>query len=198
MGQESSLKMRLSQIAGVDEAGRGPLAGPVVAAAVILPDDFPTSGLKDSKILRVKERNYFAALIRARAITYATAMIGSREIDELNIFQATLKAMAMAVNQLLVIPEKILVDGNRTIPELNLPQEALIKGDTFHPAIICAGILAKVTRDRWMLQMHRKYPHYGFRSHKGYGTSSHLKALRAHGPCAIHRFSFTPVRELTT
>lgn len=186
--------MSLSTIAGVDEAGRGPLAGPVVAAAVVLPDDFPLSGLKDSKLLNVKQRNYFFALIKTKALAIGTAMVESEEIDRLNILQATLKAMALSIERLNFKPQTVLIDGNRTIPNLAISQQALVKGDTFHPSIMCAGIVAKVVRDRWMTQIHRQYPQYGFRIHKGYGTPSHLKALFQFGPSPIHRNSFAPVQ----
>jgi len=190
--------MELSEIAGVDEAGRGPLAGPVVAAAVMISADFPTTGLRDSKLLTAKQRNYFAALIRAKAIAAATAVVDSQEIDRLNIFQASLKAMTLAIRNLHITPQRIVIDGNQTLKELPIPQEALVKGDTYHPSIMCAGILAKVTRDRLMLQIHRQYPHYGFRRNKGYATEFHLTALRKHGPSPIHRLSFAPVQEAQT
>jgi len=188
--------MYWSGIAGVDEAGRGPLAGPVVAAAVILPDNFPISGLKDSKQLSLKERNFFYALIKCKAIAFAVGMVDSEEIDRLNIYWATYKAMAIAIRGLSVAPERIVVDGNRIVPEIDIPQEAIVKGDTTHPSIMSASVIAKVTRDRWMDKIHQRFPEYGFRSHKGYSTATHLKALKQHGPTPIHRKSFAPVRVL--
>ena len=186
----------MTLIAGVDEAGRGPLAGPVVAAAVIIPADFPKSGLKDSKKLTKKEREFFFALIKEKALAFEVALVDAEEIDRINIFQATLKAMAESVRGLRETPEKVLVDGNRTIPGIKLPQEAIVKGDSLHPAIMCAAIMAKVTRDRLMNDLHKKYPQYGFRAHKGYGTKLHLTNLKLHGPSPAHRKSFAPVREL--
>lgn len=183
-------------IAGVDEAGRGPLAGPVVAAAVIIPADFPKSGLKDSKKLTKKDREFFFALIKEKAVAFEVALVEAEEIDRINIFQATLKAMAESVRGLRETPGKILVDGNKTIPGIDLPQEAIVKGDSLHPAIMCAAIMAKVTRDRLMNDLHKQYPQYGFRLHKGYGTKLHLTRLKLHGPSPAHRKSFAPVREL--
>jgi len=188
--------MMLSTIAGVDEAGRGPLAGPVVAAAVIIPDNFPTSGIQDSKQLTAKQRSYFYALIKTRCLAMGVGIIEPDEIDQLNIYHATYKAMRIAVDSLKIIPKKIAVDGNRTIPDLPMEQEALIRGDAYHPSIVCAGIVAKVTRDRLMLKLHEEYPQYGFRRHKGYGTVLHLKALKEHGVSPIHRKSFAPVRDV--
>lgn len=182
-------------IAGVDEAGRGPLAGPVVAAAVILPPRLKIPGLKDSKQLTPKERNYFFALLQYKALGIGVGVIDSEEIDRLNIFHATFKAMAIAVGKLPIQPNKIFVDGNHTIANLDIPQKAVVKGDTFHTSIMCASVIAKVSRDRIMEALHQQYPHYGFHRHKGYGTAMHLKALQTHGPCPIHRRSFAPVRE---
>lgn len=188
--------MILSTIAGVDEAGRGPLAGPVVAAAVIIPDNFPTSGIQDSKLLTAKQRSYYHALIKARCLAMAVAVIEPDEIDRLNIYHASYKAMRLAVESLSIIPKKVAVDGNRTIPGITIEQEALIKGDNYHPSIVCAGIVAKVTRDRLMFKLHQDYPQYGFRRHKGYCTASHLRALKEHGASPIHRRSFAPVRDV--
>lgn len=183
-------------IAGVDEAGRGPLAGPVVAAAVILPENFKAGGIKDSKVLSPKERDYFFAVIKTQAIGIGVGLVDSEEIDRLNILQASLKAMRLAIAKLPVKPEKVFIDGNQTIRNLDLPQVAMIKGDTWQESVMCAGIVAKVSRDRLMKEWHRKFPQYGFNRHKGYGTASHLKALETHGPCPIHRRSFAPVQNV--
>ena len=181
--------------AGVDEAGRGPLAGPVVAAAVILDDLKPIQGLADSKKLTAARREKLFDEIRAQALCCSIAQASVQEIDELNILQATLLAMRRAVEGLRLKPVKVLVDGNR-LPVLDVVAEAIVKGDAKVPAISAASILAKVTRDRWCDQLHAQYPAYGFANHKGYGTAEHLEALRAHGPCPEHRRSFAPVRAL--
>jgi ribonuclease HII len=182
-------------MAGVDEAGRGPLAGPVVAAAVILDDMNPIAGLNDSKKLTAARRDKLFDEIRARALCCSIAQASVQEIDELNILQATLLAMRRAVLGLRLKPAKVLVDGNR-LPVLDVVAEAIVKGDALVPAISAASILAKVTRDRWCQELHLQYPHYGFDNHKGYGTAEHLQALRAHGACPEHRRSFSPVREV--
>lgn len=182
-------------MAGVDEAGRGPLAGPVVAAAVILDDMNPIAGLNDSKKLTAARREKLFDDIRAKALCCSIAQATVQEIDELNILQATLLAMRRAVLGLRLKPSKVLVDGNR-LPVLDVVAEAIVKGDALVPAISAASILAKVTRDRWCQELHLQYPHYGFDNHKGYGTAEHLQALRAHGACPEHRRSFSPVREV--
>jgi ribonuclease HII len=181
-------------IAGIDEAGRGPLAGPVAAAAVILPETFSCSELKDSKQLSYQKRTKLFSFIQEKAISIGIGMIDADEIDEINILQATFKAMRRALETLSMQPEEIFVDGNKVIPHLSIPQTALVKGDTFHPSIMCASIIAKVMRDRWMEKAHEQFPEYGFNRHKGYGTRDHLKALELYGPCAIHRRSFYPVK----
>ncbi|MDN3923055.1 ribonuclease HII [Roseateles violae] len=181
-------------MAGVDEAGRGPLAGPVVAAAVILDDQQPIRGLADSKILSEKKREQLFDEIHAKALCFCIAEATVAEIDTLNILQATMLAMRRAVEGLRLKPIKVLVDGNR-IPVLRIPAEAIVGGDATVQAISAASILAKVHRDRQCHAMHEALPHYGFASHKGYGTAEHLAALREHGPCAWHRQSFAPVRE---
>lgn len=181
-------------IAGVDEAGRGPLAGPVVAAAVILDDLRPIAGLADSKKLSPARRERLFDEIRAKALCCAVAEASVEEIDRLNILQATLLAMRRAVEGLRLKPAKVLVDGNR-LPPLPMLAEAIVKGDSKVAAISAASILAKVTRDRWCAQYHLDYPAYGFDGHKGYGTAEHLAALRLHGPCPQHRKSFAPVAE---
>lgn len=180
-------------IAGVDEAGRGPLAGPVVAAAVILHPDRPIVGLADSKQLSPRRREELAAEIQAQALAWAVARAEVAEIDALNILRATLLAMQRAVRDLAPAPGQALVDGNRC-PELTCPARAVIGGDATEPAISAASILAKVFRDREMLGLHARYPQYGFDRHKGYPTSAHLQALRAFGPSPEHRRSFAPVR----
>ena len=180
-------------LAGVDEAGRGPLAGPVVAAAVILDDMQPVQGLADSKVLSPRRREHLFDQIRARALCCSIASASVEEIDRLNILQATMLAMRRAVEGLRLRPHQVVVDGNR-VPVLTMPVSALVKGDSKMPAISAASILAKVQRDRWCADLHAQYPQYGFATHKGYPTAEHLKALRQHGPCAAHRRSFAPVR----
>lgn len=179
--------------AGVDEAGRGPLAGPVVAAAVILDELQPIQGLADSKQLSARRRARLFDEIRAKALCCSIAQASVQEIDALNILGATLLAMQRAVQGLRLRPHKVLVDGNR-LPGLAMPAQAIVKGDRLVAAISAASILAKVHRDALCAQMHALHPQYGFDSHKGYPTAAHLAALRAHGACAVHRRSFAPVR----
>ena len=181
-------------VAGVDEAGRGPLAGPVVAAAVILDDLHPISGLKDSKVLSARRREALFDEIRAKALCCCIAEASVEEIDRLNILHATMLAMRRAVEGLRLPPKKVLVDGNR-LPVLKLPAEAIVKGDSKVPAISAASILAKVHRDRLCDQLHAAWPMYGFAKHKGYPTQEHLAALQAHGAAPVHRQSFGPVRQ---
>ncbi len=182
-------------IAGVDEAGRGPLAGPVVAAAVILDDRRPIVGLADSKKISPRRREALFDEIRAKALCCSIAQASVEEIDALNILQATLLAMRRAVMGLRLPPKLVLVDGNR-LPVLDVRAEAIVKGDDKVPAISAASILAKVSRDRWCQDYHQQFPQYGFDQHKGYGTAEHLAALRLHGPCPQHRRSFKPVTDL--
>ena len=179
-------------VAGVDEAGRGPLMGPVVAAAVILDDLKPIKGLADSKKLTALQRSKLYDEILAKALCCSIAMATVEEIDELNILQATMLAMKRAVEGLRLAPRKALIDGNR-LPSLSMLAEAIVKGDATVPAISAASILAKVTRDRWCFDYDLQYPQYGFAAHKGYGTAAHLLALREHGACPQHRKSFAPV-----
>lgn len=179
--------------AGVDEAGRGPLAGPVVAAAVILDARKPIKGLNDSKQLGPRTRERLFDEIRAKALCCSIAQASVEEIDQLNILQATLLAMRRAVEGLRLLPQRVLVDGNR-LPLLRVPAEAVIGGDATVASISAASILAKVHRDRLCLALHDAHPDYGFADHKGYGTPEHLAALRRHGPCGVHRHSFAPVR----
>lgn len=182
-------------VCGVDEAGRGPLAGPVSAAAVILDPDQPIAGLADSKKLSERQRDLLAPIIRERALAWAVAYAEVAEIDSLNILQATLLAMRRAVLALKIRPQQVLVDG-LYCPHTGIPSQAVVKGDSKVAAISAASILAKTARDALMLQLHQQYPHYGFAEHKGYPTASHLAALREHGVSAVHRRSFRPVREL--
>lgn len=179
--------MRL--ICGVDEAGRGPLAGPVCAAAVILPEHVEIPGLNDSKKLSDKRRRELFPLIREKAIAYGVAFADHSEIDEINILQATYLAMERALAQLPVRPDYVLIDGNR-MKDFGLPAETVVHGDSLSASIAAASVLAKVTRDDYMLEMAQTYPEYGFDIHKGYGTKAHYAALEQHGPCAIHRHTF--------
>lgn len=184
----------LGLIAGVDEAGRGPLAGPVVAAAVILDERKPIRGLKDSKQLTPLVRARLYDEIRAKALCCSIAEASVDEIDQLNILHATLLAMRRAVDGLRLKPGKVLVDGNR-LPLLKVAAEAIVRGDATVKSISAASILAKVHRDQLCLALHEQHPEYGFDGHKGYPTPEHLAALRRHGACAHHRRSFAPVRE---
>lgn len=181
-------------VAGVDEVGRGPLAGPVVAGAVILAK--PIEGLKDSKKLTRLQREKLYEKIITEALSYGIGSASSSEIDRINILQASLLAMRRAVFRLKAAPQLVLVDGNQDPHFLELNTKCIVHGDALEPAISAASILAKVTRDRWMDLYDQRYPGYGFKAHKGYGTRQHLEALKALGPCAIHRLSFTPVSNL--
>ena len=184
--------------AGCDEAGRGPLAGPVVAAAVILNPARPIVGLADSKQLSARQREALAELIKERAVGWAIGVATVAEIDALNILQATLLAMQRAILALATPPEKVLVDGNRLPANLPYPAEAIIRGDQSVPCISAASILAKVHRDALMLELDELYPAYGFKDHKGYGTRRHLEALAGFGATPAHRRSFAPVRKCLT
>lgn len=181
-------------VCGIDEAGRGPLAGPVVAAAVILDPAHPIEGLDDSKKLSEKKRDMLAILIRQHAIAWAVAEASVEEIDRFNILQATLLAMRRAVEALAVRPERAMVDGNRC-PRLDIPAEAVIRGDGSIACIAAASILAKTSRDAQMVALHACYPQFGFNRNMGYPTPGHFAALQAHGICAIHRKTFAPVAE---
>ncbi len=182
-------------VCGIDEAGRGPLAGPVVAAAVILDPARPIAGLNDSKKLTEKRRDELAVAIRAQAIAWAVAEASVEEIDRLNILHATMLAMQRAVAGLAVRPERALVDGNRC-PALGMPTEAVVKGDGKVAAIAAASILAKTVRDAGMRALDESFPQYGFARHMGYPTAAHCRALREHGPTPAHRRSFGPVAQL--
>ena len=179
-------------MAGVDEAGRGPLAGPVVAAAVILDDTRRIRGLADSKVLTALARERLYDAIREKALCCAVGEASVQEIDTLNIFHATMLAMRRAVEGLRLKPVKVLVDGNR-LPKLDVLSEAIVGGDAKVKSISAASIIAKVTRDRMLQQLHEEFPQYGFAAHKGYSTPEHLQALRVHGPCVHHRRHFAPV-----
>ncbi len=183
------------RIAGVDEAGRGPLAGPVVAAAVILPAEYDLPGLNDSKKLDESQREALFEPICQQAIAWAIAEVDAQQIDQLNIFQATLQAMYQALSQLETQADAIWVDGRHCPPWPGL-RVAVIQGDARVPAISAASILAKVHRDRVLQQLDAQYPHYGFARHKGYPTREHLHALKTHGPCPAHRQSYRPVKRL--
>lgn len=182
-------------ICGVDEAGRGPLAGPVHAAAVVLDPANPIAGLADSKILTANTRQTLAQAIREHALGFAVATASVAEIDRLNILQASLLAMRRAVLALRIGFDRVLVDGNQ-VPSVPFEVAPVIKGDALVPAISAASILAKTERDALMDRLARRFPHYGFEQHKGYPTPEHLAALAAHGPCRIHRRSFAPVKAL--
>ncbi len=181
--------------AGVDEAGRGPWAGPVYAAAVILDPARPISGLADSKKLSAAKREQLFDVIKDNALAWAIAEASAEEIDTLNILQASLLAMKRAVESLATPPQKIIVDGLHC-PRVVMPARAIVKGDSKEPAISAASILAKVARDHTMLTLHQQYPQYGFSAHKGYGTAMHQAALAAHGVSPVHRKSYAPVKKL--
>lgn len=179
-----------SHIAGVDEVGRGPLAGPVVAAAVILPQDFDVLGIDDSKKLSPKKREKLFEVIKEKALAWSVGWVGPERIDEINILEATKEAMTQAVQGLSLQPDHVLIDGNFTVRALALPQTAIVKGDANSTSIAAASILAKVTRDRYMEEMDAVYPGYAFASNKGYGTKAHYDGLKAQGPTLIHRKTF--------
>ena len=184
------------QIAGADEAGRGPLVGSVVAAAVILDPNNPIQGLNDSKKLTEKKREKLFVEIQEKALAWAIAEASAAEIDEINILQASLLAMRRAVEQLAIQPEHVLVDGNRIPQGLSMSCEAIVGGDALHAEISAASILAKVTRDHQMIEMDRKYPQFGFAKHKGYPTKAHFEAIAEHGVIDEHRRSFGPVKKV--
>ena len=182
-------------IAGIDEAGRGPLAGPVVSAAVILPENFECSGITDSKKLSERKREALFPVIRENALAVGVGMADHEEIDRINILRASLLSMKRAVDDMALSPDYLLVDGKFTI-ESPLPQEAIIKGDSRSISIAAASIIAKVTRDRIMAELSVKYPRYDFHRHKGYPTKAHKEAILIHGPCPVHRKSFRGVRQV--
>jgi ribonuclease HII len=193
--ERAALRHGAKIIAGVDEAGRGPLAGPVVAAAVILPDGYKLPGLNDSKQLSAEQRDaFFLTLTNDPLVRFGVGIVEAEWIDRINILQATHRAMAEALRRLPLPPDHVLVDG-LPVKSLTIPQTAIVKGDARSFSIAAASVIAKVTRDRLMLALHARYPAYGFDQHKGYPTPEHLAALRAHGPCPEHRRTFGPVRE---
>jgi len=187
--EERYYQQGMHLVCGVDEAGRGPLAGPVCAAAVILPEYISIPGLNDSKKLTDKKRRELFPLIKEKAIAYAVAMVDEKEIDEINILQATFLAMERAINQLGTKPDIALIDGNRA-KDFGVPVETVVRGDSLSASIAAASVLAKVSRDDYMLEMAKQYPVYGFDVHKGYGTKAHYSALSEFGPCPIHRMTF--------
>ena len=205
--EEENYARGFKSIAGVDEVGRGPLAGPVVAAAVILPRGFFHPEIKDSKLLSPKQRDKLAPLIRENAVCWGLGVVGVAEIDRINILQASLLAMVQALDALKSMPDCLLIDGNQPIPAKLLHesrwsvtsapyQKTIIKGDQLCLSIAAASIVAKVARDEMMVGYDKEFPYYGFAGHKGYGSAAHLEALRRHGPSPIHRKSFAPVRDL--
>ncbi|MEI6533913.1 MAG: ribonuclease HII [Verrucomicrobiaceae bacterium] len=198
LNHEEAWKKRGHQfIAGIDEAGRGPLAGPVCVAAVILPAGFAHRDLNDSKQLSEKKRErIYEELTDSQEIHWSVVMADAAEVDAVNILQATYAAMRRAALMLEPQPEIVLIDG-RPVPNFPITQEAIVKGDSLSLSIAAASVIAKVTRDRFMLEAAQQHPHYGFEKHKGYGTSEHLAALRRHGPCPLHRRSFAPVAEVS-
>lgn len=187
--ENSLYSQQVQVICGIDEAGRGPLAGPVCAAAVILPRDLQIPGLTDSKKLTDKKRRELFPVIQEQAVAYGIGLASEQEIDEINILQATFLAMQRALDQLGVRPDLALIDGNRE-KDFGLPVKTVVKGDSLSANIAAASILAKVTRDDIMIQLSKQYPEYGFEIHKGYGTKAHYAALAEHGPSAVHRRSF--------
>ena len=183
-------------ICGIDEAGRGPLAGPVVAAAVVLPKSFRLPGITDSKKLSSEQREDFFLKIRSRALAVGIGVVDNVEIDRINILQATFRAMSSAVGQLAIEPDFLLIDGPYKLP-LPMVQKGIPQGDSLSISIAAASIIAKVHRDGLMCEFHEKYPQYGFDSHKGYGTARHCEALRIYGPCSLHRVTFNGVLPYT-
>ena len=183
-------ELGIKHICGVDEAGRGPLAGPVFAAAVILPEDYEIEGLNDSKKLSEKKREKLFDEIIEHALAYSIQSIDHKTIDEINILEATMLGMKNAVNGLSIKPEAVYIDGNRIPKDMDIPTEFVIKGDATSASIAAASILAKVSRDRFMLEMDKKYPEYAFAKHKGYGTKLHYEKIREFGPSEIHRLTF--------
>ena len=187
---EKRAELGIKYICGVDEAGRGPLAGPVFAAAVILPEDYEIEGLNDSKKLSEKKRDALFDEIVEHALAYSIQSVDHKIIDEINILEATMLAMKTAVENLSIKPEKVFIDGNRVPKNMPVPAEFVIKGDATSASIAAAFILAKVSRDRFMLEMDKKYPEYCFAKHKGYGTKLHYEKIREFGPSEIHRLTF--------
>ncbi len=192
--EQRANNMGYCRVAGIDEAGRGPLAGPVVSAAVILPDNFECSGITDSKKLSEKKREALFPIIKENALAFGVGIADHEEIDRINILQASLLSMRRAVDDLGISPDYLLVDGKFTI-DSPLPQEAIVKGDSRSISVASASIIAKVTRDRIMAELSVQYPQYNFHRHKGYPTKAHKEAIITHGPCPVHRQSFRGVRQ---
>lgn len=192
--EKSARSRGFRSIAGVDEVGRGPLAGPVVAAAVILPEDFDPEGIRDSKKLTPETRELMCERITAEAVSIGLGVVGPEEIDQINILRATCKAMQAALDNLGAAFDFVLLDG-LSVSGFGVPSLAIVKGDDKSVSIAAASIVAKVARDRMMCELDEVYPEYGFAAHKGYGCKSHLDALERHGPCPVHRRSFSPVGE---
>lgn len=193
---EKALMTHFKLIAGVDEAGRGPIAGPVVIAAAILNHKQPIAGINDSKQLSTTKREKLYSEIINKALAYAIIEVSHQRIDEINILQAVLEGMRQAINALKIRPDLCLIDGNKIPVSLDVIARACIKGDGTYASIAAASILAKVHRDKLMSELDATYPAYGFAKHKGYPTAQHLKALQDNGPCPIHRFTYAPVRQL--
>lgn len=193
--EQKAAKNGAKLIAGVDEAGRGPLAGPVAVGACILPLNLYLPHLKDSKKLTEKRRDILFDMIKENAIAYSVVFIDRETIDSVNIYQATMMGMYEAINKLSPAPDKILIDA-MPLENLDIPHESIVKGDAKSASIAAASVLAKVSRDRLMLAMDEVYPEYGFKNHKGYGTKAHIEALKKYGPCPIHRHSFEPVKSM--
>lgn len=187
-------QQNITLIAGIDEAGRGPLAGPVVAAAVILPETFDLPGLTDSKKLSASKRERLFKPIRQQALAVGVGFVHAHEVDEINILQATIRAMCQAVGRLQIQPQHLLIDGITPLP-LASPQQTIKRGDSLSQSIAAASVIAKVVRDRMMVVYDRRYPQYGFAGHKGYGSAQHRALIAQHGPCPLHRKSFGGVRE---
>ncbi|MBU8912086.1 MAG: ribonuclease HII [Desulfobacterales bacterium] len=194
--EHKALTQGYKAIAGIDEAGRGPLAGPVVSAAVILPHDFSCAGINDSKKLSEKKRNAFFPVIKEQAVCVATGISSNYEIDQINILQASLLSMKRAVENLSTPPDFLLIDGKFTL-NMDIDQTALVKGDSKSISIAAASIIAKVTRDAIMKELHGKHPRYNFIQHKGYPTQAHKKAILKYGPCPVHRLTFKGVKEVS-
>lgn len=184
------------RVAGLDEAGRGPLAGPVVAAAVMLPDGLVLPGVRDSKQLTEERRQQLYDEITAAAVAWGIGIVDERTIDEVNIREASIIAMERALAAIMPPPDLLLIDGNFVLPRVPTPQQPIVKGDCLSQSIAAASILAKVTRDRLMVELHDLHPQYNFHKHKGYGTKEHIELIRRHGPCSAHRRTFEPVAEM--
>jgi ribonuclease HII len=192
--EEEAFGTGARRIAGIDEAGRGPLAGPVVAAAVVMPRQLTIFGLNDSKLVSPKKRERIFNEIQVKAMATGVGIITPETIEEINIYEATRLAMARAVAQITPPPDYLLIDGPISL-DLEISQRSIVKGDRLCTSVAAASIIAKVTRDRIMIELHEKYPMYGFAAHKGYGTQAHREALKRYGPCPVHRMSFKGVRE---